>query len=156
MMFPTEARESKTKEALKLVAPASIRGQSPRRVTLVLAFATLAMAACSGNDNDGTSGQDTSSSEETQTSGLSVSREEFGGDWPLTVDEGTLNCEGAAEVGAVTFTAPNGVTYAVNGLAIGQDRWPEIDAIWADNPDIPGTKKNIGPLIDRGLELCDG
>jgi hypothetical protein len=81
--------------------------------------------------------------------GLEVSQADFGKDWPLTVQSGTLNCEGA---GAVTFTT-DGTTYAVNGLASGMDRWPEIDPIWADEPH--GLKKNIGPLIDRGLELCD-
>jgi uncharacterized protein DUF2511 len=58
--------------------------------------------------------------------GLEVSRADFGADWPLTVQSGTLNCEGA---GAVTFTT-NGTTYAVNGLASGMDEWPEIDSIW--------------------------
>jgi Protein of unknown function (DUF2511) len=81
--------------------------------------------------------------------GLEVSRADFGADWPLTVQSGTLNCEGA---GAVTFTT-NGTTYAVNGLASGMDEWPEIDSIWANAPH--GLKKDIGPLIDRGLELCD-
>jgi hypothetical protein len=32
------------------------------------------------------------------------------------------------------------------------DQWPEIDAIWADASG--GLKRNIGPLIDRGLKLC--
>jgi hypothetical protein len=81
--------------------------------------------------------------------GVQVSRSDFGKDWPLTVESGTLNCEGA---GAVTFTA-DGTTYAVNGLASGMDEWPEIDSIWADAPG--GLKKDIGPLIDRGLEICD-
>ncbi|MDP1820676.1 MAG: DUF2511 domain-containing protein [Acidimicrobiales bacterium] len=50
-----------------------------------------------------------------------------------------------------------GVTYALNGLARGsaeENGWREIDEIWRDNPDIPGTKVDIGPLIDRGLDLC--
>jgi hypothetical protein len=78
-----------------------------------------------------------------------VSRSEFGSGWPLTVEAGTLACEDA---GAVTFTS-DGTTYAVNGPAQAMDRWPDIDAIWADAPG--GFKKNIGPLVDRGLALCD-
>ena len=66
----------------------------------------------------------------------------------LTVDGGTLACEGA---GAVTFTV-GGTTYAVNGMASGNGQWPDIDPIWAKGSDTP--KKDIGPLIDRGLQLC--
>jgi Protein of unknown function (DUF2511) len=106
-----------------------------RRAFMVL---VLVLASCgSSTDADGDGG-----------GGLEVSRADFGRDWPLTVKSGTLNCEGA---GAVTFTT-NGTTYAVNGLASGMDQWPEIDAIWADASG--GLKKNIGPLIDRGLKLC--
>ncbi|WP_258043809.1 YebY family protein [Mycobacterium kansasii] len=77
------------------------------------------------------------------------------GEWPLTVPEGTLACESLGErMGRVTFTAPDGTTYAVNGLAKGTDRWAEIDAIWASYPEDPLAKVNIGPLIDRGLSLC--
>jgi len=107
-----------------------------RRVVLVFA---LTLAGCSSTGGGGGGGG----------SGLEVSRSDFGKDWPLTVQSGTLNCEGA---GAVTFTT-NGTTYAVNGLANGMDQWPDIDAIWADAPH--GLKKNIGPLIDRGLKLCN-
>ena len=81
--------------------------------------------------------------------GEEVSRADFGKDWPLTVESGTLKCEGGW---AVTSTT-NGTTYAVNGLASGMNQCPEIDPIWADAPQ--GLKKDIGPLIDRGLELCD-
>jgi hypothetical protein len=84
-------------------------------------------------------------------SAVEVSRSDFGNEWPLTVDSGTLDCD---EPGLVTFSA-NGTTYAVNGLAIGSDRWPDIDAIWADDPQQPGLKISIGPLIDRGLAICE-
>jgi hypothetical protein len=42
--------------------------------------------------------------------------------------------------------------YAVNGLAKGQG-FKDIEPIWADDPET-GLKKNIGPIIDRGLALC--
>jgi len=74
-----------------------------------------------------------------------VSREEYGADWPLTVDSGTLRCEGA---GAVVFRAPDGTDYGVNGLAAD---YADIEPIWADDPDAPGLKKYIGVLIDAGL-----
>ncbi len=43
----------------------------------------------------------------------------------------------------------------MNGAARGMDEWPDIDPIWADDPDVKGLKVNIGPLIERGLALCD-
>jgi hypothetical protein len=41
---------------------------------------------------------------------------------------------------------------AVNGLAKRQG-FKDIEPIWADDPET-GLKKNIGPIIDRGLALC--
>ena len=60
-------------------------------------------------------------------------------------------------VGAVTFTA-KGKTYAVNGIARGHAKsrgWHDVDQIWKKDPEIPGARVNIGPLISRGLALCD-
>lgn len=83
-----------------------------------------------------------------------VSRAELGAEWPLTVEEGTLRCDGAKEAGAVFFET-DGRVYPVNGIASGRTDGPEIDEIWADDPDFPGAKKHIGILIERGLELCE-
>ncbi|KLO45365.1 hypothetical protein ABH37_00790 [Mycobacterium haemophilum] len=76
------------------------------------------------------------------------------GPWPLTVSEGTLACHPlGAHLGRVTFTS-GGTTYWVNGTAKAAHKYADLDDIWRDNPDIPGTKINIGPLLDRGLALC--
>lgn len=77
------------------------------------------------------------------------------GEWPLTVSKGVVRCEGSDGSGSVIFRAPDGTDYAVNGTAkaVKQDL-PEIAAIWKKDPDVPGTRINIGPVIDRGLELC--
>ena len=80
-----------------------------------------------------------------------MSRAEYGRDWPLTVPSGIVRCEGAGEV----YFEAEGTTYAVNGLALGRDRAPEIDRIWAPDPDFKGLKIDIGPIIDRGLDLCE-
>jgi hypothetical protein len=49
-----------------------------------------------------------------------------------------------------------GTVYAVNGTATShQPDLPEIDAIWADNPSLPGLKVDISPIISAGLEECD-
>jgi hypothetical protein len=88
-----------------------------------------------------------------------ISKSQFKDQWPLTVDSGTLKCEPAPtslKVQFVTFTS-GGKTYALNGIARGQAKqrgWKEIDPIWKDNPEIPGAKINIGPLITLGLTLC--
>lgn len=82
--------------------------------------------------------------------GAPVSQAEFGDAWPLTIDRGTLRCE---PPGAVVFQASDGSDYGVNGIALSQG-YPEIDPIWADDPDPLVPKKSIGPLLDRGLALC--
>lgn len=82
----------------------------------------------------------------------SVSRETMKDEWPLTLSSGVLGCER----GAVTFSA-NGITYAINGTAMAQGRklgWRDIREVWKGNLAIPGTKINIGPMIEKGLLLC--
>lgn len=117
---------------------------SARALTLLV---LLAAVACTSDSTlvDGGSKDSLSSNE------ASMSRTDLGDDWPLTVDKGVVSCEGAGEV---YFTA-HGTRFAVNGLALGADTAPDIDAIWAKDPDIKGLKIDIGPIIDRGLALCD-
>jgi hypothetical protein len=109
------------------------------RKIIAVAFAGLSLVILGG----------CASSSDTKT--IIVSKAGFGDSWPLTVDSGELACEGSA----VTFKAPDGTTYAVNGTARGSTDLPEIDRIWAEAPGTMGLKINIGPLIDAGLELCD-
>jgi uncharacterized membrane protein len=79
---------------------------------------------------------------------IRVSRSQFGEEWPFTVEEGILRGRGW---GSVTFKA-RGEEFAVNGVAKGQG-FKDIEVIWANDPET-GLKKNIGPIIERGLELC--
>ena len=102
----------------------------------LLLVATI--AACSGADTAA------------GNSSIEVSRADFGAEWPLTVDSGTLSCE----ADAVTFES-SGTTYAVNGTAGSRDAGVDIEPIWADDPSGDAPKLNIGPLIDRGIELCE-
>ena len=81
-----------------------------------------------------------------------VSKAKFGKRWPFKVKPGVLRCDGSGGVGAVTFSA-NGKSYALNGIAKQQGA-PPVDPIWRNNPSIPGTKVDIGPMIERGLKLC--
>jgi hypothetical protein len=111
--------------------------EAMRRLTLcsILVALSLAVVAC----------QSAEGNSET------VSRAGIGDQWPLTVDSGVLSCEGA---GAVYFTA-DGTRYAVNGTAMTTEDAERITAIWADDPTGLSLKRNIGPLIDRGLKLCE-
>lgn len=81
-----------------------------------------------------------------------ISREELGDKWPLTVDSGEIECR----PGTVIVFHSGGKTYAVNGGAISRNQWPRIDAIWAsaNDPLVPQLKKNMGPIIDAGRDLC--
>jgi hypothetical protein len=85
-----------------------------------------------------------------------LSRADFVKRWPLTVEAGVVSCERYSDgVGSVIFMDPEGKRYAVNGLATAHYKYlPEIDEIWAPDPTNPGTKINISPVIERGLELC--
>ena len=81
-----------------------------------------------------------------------MTQAEFGNDWPFSVPEGTLRCEGSEGSGSVTFEA-GGTVYGSNGTAKGKGL-PGIEPIWVADPAIPGTKKSVGPIITRGLQLC--
>ncbi|WP_083421673.1 DUF2511 domain-containing protein [Mycobacterium ulcerans] len=79
------------------------------------------------------------------------------GRWPFTVDSATLFCTKPAgpQSERVTVVA-NHEMYALNGTAQDANLWPAFDPIWRDDPIAPGMKINIGPMIERGLALCEG
>ena len=86
-----------------------------------------------------------------------ITRDDLGNGWPLTVDFGALDCRTSVVDGitlqSVTFRVPN-MQYALNGTANTHTPFPEIEPIWADDPDAKGLKIDISPLIDRGLARC--
>lgn len=86
-----------------------------------------------------------------------VTRAEFGDEWPFTVASGTLSCDGSRGLGSVIFTAPDGTRYGLNGTAQDQLGLPAIDPIWRYQPGMAKyeLRVDIGPLIDRGLALCE-
>lgn len=88
-------------------------------------------------------------------------REAWSGTWPLTIDGGMLTCTNVLRAGgqpAVYLTTRNGDMWPLNGVAKAHHSSfgakPDITPIWRDNPDLPGTKVNIGPLVQKGLRLC--
>lgn len=84
-----------------------------------------------------------------------VDKCEYGAAWPLTVDHGVVVCvpKPGTNVDVLTFVSPDGEEYALNGIAAGAD-YPDIDPIWRNDPDIPGAKVGIGPLIRRASSVC--
>lgn len=76
------------------------------------------------------------------------------GPWPFTVDYATLLCNKGADGERVLVVADREM-YALNGTAKASKLYPPFDAIWADDPNGAGLKVNIGPMIDRGVALCD-
>lgn len=100
------------------------------------AILLILVAGCAETSTDGGAGEVTSA--------------DFGSDWPLTVDSGTLHCDGSDGIGLAYITTSEG-TFALNGTA--KSRYDDIDPIWAAGDDgIP--KKDISPLIDAALKLC--
>jgi hypothetical protein len=89
--------------------------------------------------------------------GLLVSSD-VGEDWPLTVPYAIVSCTertlGGRLLQLVTLTAPDGAEYAVNGTAQDHTDLPDIEPIWAPNPDVEGLRIDISPVIDAGLAQC--
>lgn len=70
-------------------------------------------------------------------------------EWPLTVDTGTLVCDPPA----VWFEA-GGRSYGINGVAQSRDGVEPLEAIWRENPTVPGARINVAPLHDLVRANC--
>ena len=125
--------------------PCSIRKSLPAVGAALLIFAVLmTTAGC----NEGGTERARPVTEEPPERGVLVSAAEYGDRWPLTVSEARVELIGSS----VAVLHAEGRTYALNGTA--QSRgYPRIDPIWRNNPDIPGTKISISPLIQLALSL---
>jgi hypothetical protein len=83
-----------------------------------------------------------------------MTREEYGAEWPLTVDEADVSCREDA-----VYLRANGVLYAVDGIALKHRTKTgakdlRASGLWAADPSLDGFKKSLGPMIDKGLSLC--
>lgn len=81
--------------------------------------------------------------------GQKVSKNDYGNLWPFEVDEGVVDCE---KGNAAVFKA-NGKTYVLNGFADAKG-YTDLEPIWRENPDVPGTRINLGDFITLALENC--
>jgi hypothetical protein len=88
-----------------------------------------------------------------------VNRATWEGEWPLTIAGGVLQLRDGHHVVLVAKQK----VYAVNGAAKGarhffldRPRYVPIDKVWRDDPQVPGLKVSVGPLIAMGLALGKG
>lgn len=78
-----------------------------------------------------------------------MTRAQFGDSWPFTVDSGYLDC---VPPSCAVFRTGS-TTYGLNGLAKSRD-FQDVRPIWRDDPNAPGLKISIGPMIDLALKEC--
>jgi hypothetical protein len=81
-----------------------------------------------------------------------VSRATIDATWPLTVDEGTIICNGDA-----FLLRTNQGLYALNGTARGRmdtEGWKDIREITKSDPNNPSLILSVQPLVDRALDYC--
>ena len=117
---------------------------------LLATLTLLWVSACSGAGGNGSEDQTPEEPEPDE-----VSRAMMGKKWPLTVDDGRLVCIGSNGLGAVVFVAPDGTNYALNVAAERQAKDAvDIDAIWTDDGPDKALRKDLEPLVLRGLSLC--
>ena len=78
--------------------------------------------------------------------GVEIREADYGERWPFEAAQAWLRCEGA---GGVVVNV-GGKDYALNGMA--SARFAPIAAVRRDATDPAG---EVGPLISRGLALCE-
>ena len=80
------------------------------------------------------------------------------GPWPFTVERGELMCIGPADEPGVFIVIGTNEMFALNPAAIrmadGVGAMADLDPIWREYPDRPGTKVNVSPMIVYALALC--
>jgi len=94
-------------------------------------------------------GQNKPLNEEKALPGVEVNREYYGDDWPFTVDSGRVECR---QGGAAVLVVGDWV-YQLNGVAA-QKGYADVSPIWRDNPEIPGTKIDIGKVRQLASSQC--
>ena len=91
---------------------------------------------------------------EPETARISVSKAEFGAQWPVSVEKGELECIDGYDA----VLQSGGITYALNGNVRQKAEkgiYHDVEEIWLDNPAIPGAKKDISVLLRPAVDkLC--
>jgi len=88
---------------------------------------------------------------------IHIKKAEYGEKWPFRFPEAVLSCKNDAVI--VSFG--DAMSFGLNGVAI-QNGYEDIavkyngkSVMWLDDPKNPGLKISIGPMITRGLKLCE-
>lgn len=116
-------------------------------------FKLLIPALVGGAISGGCAAED--AAPEPSRAGLRVSRDQMGKEWPLSVAEGEVSCEGTKDYGALFFTR-GARRFALNGVALTGKQAPDIkeSGFLMPDPTITGSFKSIGPLMDRARSAC--
>lgn len=92
----------------------------------------------------------------TKHNSIVFKKNEYIGEWPFSVDEVEVFCNGYKEI---YCTASNGKTYALNGSAKGISKKDpsinKVEEIWLDDPNYPELKIPYTDFISQGLTLCE-
>jgi hypothetical protein len=75
-------------------------------------------------------------------------KSQFGDKWAFTIDKATFKIE----KGNAIYMYDGSTKYAFNGIARNKKDALELDSVWLDNPEIPGTKKSLQPIFNVLLE----
>ncbi len=119
-------------------------------VVLVVLGLVGAIAGSCENETSATKEEATRPSETTRKV-VTVTQEEYGDDWPLTVPEAQLELID----GFYAVVHARGRTYAMNGTArtvMSERGWNDIYEIWREGE---YGRVSIAPLLDRTLALRD-
>lgn len=121
-----------------------------RLLSAILSLAALAVMVACGAPRP--AGGGLQQQQRRQVGGrLTVTKAEYGERWPLTVDTAEVECL----PGDRYVVHANGTTYGLNGLAMaGPDAYPSVRPIWRDDPNNPGSKVSIAPLIEAAKSTC--
>ncbi|MEO1819449.1 DUF2511 domain-containing protein [Pseudomonas sp.] len=128
-------------------------------LTTLRRFAAIA-AVCSlagcGSDSEPAANTPEPAPAAKQQSITIIDQETFGAEWPFTQPEMHLAClQGSA---VVVMDVNTGAMYPVNGIASGKANsmaMEPLESVWLDSTEFPGTKVSVGPVIERGLALCN-
>lgn len=84
-----------------------------------------------------------------------ISADDYGTAWPFTVEEMHLSCLPGNAV--VVMDSETGAMYPLNGIARSKASalaLEPLDKVWRADPNNSGAKVDLGPLIEKGLQLC--
>lgn len=88
------------------------------------------------------------------SSGLEVTKAQYGDAWPFSVDQGTLSCKtsGGGRLRSAVFKFED-TEYALNAVAEGLG-YDSVEPIWRNRPQFFGVKADLAPMVALALQQC--